>query len=82
MITGRGLDDLVQPADGGAVAGVAERLELGVPGGAQDLVELLDQGAQSGRVLRRGDRRADPVLRYEEVAVDPGGPDAPGPGPW
>ena len=45
------LDDLVQPADGGAVAGVAERLELVVPGLAEQACISQPRRTACGRRL-------------------------------
>lgn len=44
--------DSVKPGDRGAVGGAAERFESVVPGGAEELLELMGEGlrvASSGR---------------------------------
>src|SRR5262249_6865245 len=63
-------DDLVQPADGGALAGVPERLELVVPGLAEQLVDLDEERGVAERGLDHGG--LEPVLGDHDVAVQPG----------
>src|SRR5690242_7891747 len=57
----------VEPADGGAVAGAAERLELVVPRGAQQPVELGLEDRGAGGAEREGG--AETALGNQDVAV-------------
>src|SRR4051812_48758666 len=66
------LDDLMEPADRGALAGLAVGLELGVPVAAEQLV---DPEGQLGPG-RGGQQVAEPVLPHKQVAVGAdGGPE-------
>ena len=67
---GRQLDDLVQPGDRCAVAGVPVGLQLGVPGGAEQACRAC---ARTPRPSRGGDQRAQPLLADHDVAVRAGG---------
>src|SRR6516164_8088826 len=57
----------VEPADGGAVAGAAERLELVVPRGAHKPVELGLEDRGAGGAEREGG--AETALGNQDVAV-------------
>jgi IMP dehydrogenase len=60
----------VEPADGGAVGGAAERLELVVPRRAEQPAEfVLERLAQPGGHAHDG---PEPALRYQDVAACPG----------
>ena len=61
----------VEPADRGAVGGAAERLELVVPGGAEQPVQLVIQRRGAGPA-GQVQHRAEPVLRHHDVAVGRG----------
>ena len=61
---------MVQPAHGSAFPGITERLEGGIPGSADEQVDLLVQGCLAER--RPGDGRLETVLRDHDVAVQPG----------
>ena len=66
-----GLTRGVEPADGRAVGGAAERLELVVPGRAEQPGDFV---LQRGQARLQGQRRrgAEPVLRHHDVAVGRG----------
>jgi IMP dehydrogenase len=57
----------VEPADGGAVGGAAERLEFVVPGGAEQPGDLILQRSPGQR-----QDGAEPVFRHHDVAVGRG----------
>ena len=61
----------VEPADGGAVGGTAERLELVVPGGAEEPAELVLQ-RRAAAAGGQQQHRPEPVLRHHDVAVGAG----------
>ena len=63
-------DDLVEPGDRGAVAGVAVGLELGVPGRAEQVVQRV--GIVLGGAGGRGER-PQLLLADDDVAVGAGG---------
>jgi len=67
----------IEPADGGAVRGAAERLELVVPRRAEEPGELVFQRREA-RLKGQRHRGAEPVLRHHDVAVGrrDGGEDA------
>ena len=62
----------VEPADGGAVGGAAERLELVVPGRAQEPAELVFQRPAGGSLGGQHHDRPEPVLGDHDVAVGAG----------
>jgi IMP dehydrogenase len=62
----------VEPADGGAVGGAAERLELVVPGRAQEPAELVLQRRRGAAPLGQQHDRPEPVLGDHDVAVGAG----------
>src|SRR5216684_124524 len=62
----------VEPADGGAVGGTAERLELVVPGRAQEPAELVLQRGTGASPGSQHHDRPEPVLRHHDVAVGAG----------
>jgi IMP dehydrogenase len=62
----------VEPADGGAVGGAAERLELVVPGRAQEPAELILQRRRGAAALGQQHDRPEPVLGDHDVAVGAG----------
>jgi len=62
----------VEPADGGAVGGAAERLEFVVPGRAEELAELVLQRRGDASPLGQQQHRPDPVLGHHDVAVGAG----------
>jgi acetyl-CoA/propionyl-CoA carboxylase carboxyl transferase subunit len=62
--------DLVQPGDGAAVAGVPVDLEVGVPGGAQELVDAVPEGLDRAG---RGRQVPQLLLADHDVAVGAGG---------
>jgi IMP dehydrogenase/GMP reductase len=62
----------VEPADGGAVGGAAERLELVVPGRAQEPAELIFQRRRRAAPLGQQHDRPEPVLGDHDVAVGAG----------
>ena len=62
----------VEPADGGAVGGAAERLELVVPGRAQEPAELVFQRPAGGSPGGQHHDRPEPVLGDHDVAVGAG----------
>ncbi len=69
---GVGLARGVEPADGGAVGGTAERLELVVPGRAQEPAELVLQRRRGATPLGQQHDRPEPVLGDHDVAVGAG----------
>ncbi len=66
------LSGRVEPADGGAVGGAAERLELVVPGCAQEPAELVLQRRRGATPLGQQHDRPEPVLGDHDVAVGAG----------
>jgi IMP dehydrogenase len=62
----------VEPADGGAVGRAAERLELVVPGRAQEPAELVFQRPAGGSPGGQHHDRPEPVLGDHDVAVGAG----------
>jgi len=62
----------VEPADGGAVGGTAEWLELVVPGGAEEPAELVLQRRGGAAPLGHQHDRPEPVLGDHDVAVGAG----------
>ena len=62
----------VEPADGGTVGGAAERLELVVPGRAQEPAELVFQRPAGGSPGGQHHDRPEPVLGDHDVAVGAG----------
>src|ERR1039458_7946284 len=60
----------VQPADGGAVGGAAERLKLVIPGGAEQPADFVLEGLTQPQGHAHG--RPEPVLRHHDVAVGSG----------
>jgi len=62
----------VEPADGGAVGGAAERLELVVPGRAQEPAEFVLQRRRGATPLGQQHDRPEPVLGNHDVAVGAG----------
>ena len=62
----------VEPADGGAVGSAAERLELVVPGRAQEPAELVLQRPAGGSAGGQHHDRSEPVLGDHDVAVGAG----------
>ena len=62
----------VEPADGGAVGGAAERLKLVVPGRAQEPAEFVFQRPAGGSLGGQHHDRPEPVLGDHDVAVRAG----------
>ena len=62
----------VEPADGGAVGGAAERLELVVPGRAQEPAELVFQRPARGSLGGQHHDRPEPVLGDHDVPAGAG----------
>src|SRR5271166_2370163 len=69
---GPALAGRVEPADGGAVGGPAERLELVVPGRAQEPAELVFQRPAGRSPGGEQHDRPEPVLGDHDVAVGTG----------